>query len=324
MEEAMFYKRLKNKKVECELCPHRCILEEGHTGRCGVRQNVGGILITKNYGRISALNLDPIEKKPFYHFYPGKKVLSIGSIGCNMNCPYCQNYEIAKEFKKTPTKEYTYEDILRNFKGFGVAFTYNEPTVWYEFMVDVAKLARYSSKKTMIITNGFIEKEPLLELTSYIDGFSVDLKGFTEEVYSKLGGTLKGVKDTLKLIVQRKKHLEIEFLLVPELNDDKEIFIEMVKWIRDKLGTNIVLHINGYYPSYKMKVPATEKELLLEFHKLAKQYLNYVYIGNAGIDMNTVCNCGNKLIKRKGWNIEIIGLNEDGCCKKCGEKVVEM
>ncbi|UUV18636.1 AmmeMemoRadiSam system radical SAM enzyme [Fusobacteria bacterium ZRK30] len=324
MEEALFYKRLKEKKIGCELCPHRCIVEEGHVGRCGVRQNVRGTLMTKNYGIISALNIDPIEKKPFYHFYPGEEVLSIGSIGCNMNCAYCQNYEIAKEFKGIPTKEYTYEDILRNFKGFGVAFTYNEPTVWYEFMLDVAKLAKCCSKKTMMITNGFIEREPLLELTPYIDGFSVDLKGFTQEIYSKLGGTLEGVKDTLKVIVGRKKHLEIEFLLVPELNDDREAFLKMVKWIREELGSNIVLHINGYYPSYKLKTPATEKKLLLEFHEVAKKYLNYVYIGNAGIDLDTVCSCGNLLIRRNGWNIEIVGLSEDGRCKKCREKVVEI
>lgn len=323
MKEALFYKRLKEKKIGCELCPHRCILEEGRVGRCGVRQNIDGTLIAKNYGMISALNMDPIEKKPFYHFYPGEEVLSIGSIGCNMNCAYCQNYEIAKEFKGVPTKEYTYEDILRNFKGLGVAFTYNEPTVWYEFMLDVAKLAKCCSKKTMMITNGFIEREPLLELTPYIDGFSVDLKGFTEKIYFKLGGTLEGVKNTLKVIVGRKKHLEIEFLLVPELNDDRKTFIEMVKWIRDELGSNIVLHINGYYPSYKLETPATPKKVLLEFHKEAKKYLNYVYIGNAGIDIDTVCSCGNLLVQRGGWNVEMIGLSEDGRCNKCGEKVVE-
>jgi len=323
MREALFYKRLRDKKIACELCPHRCILEEGGIGRCGVRKNIDGTLIVKNYGMISAVNIDPIEKKPFYHFYPGEEVLSIGSVGCNMNCAYCQNYEIAKEFKGIPTKEYTYEDILKNFKGFGVAFTYNEPTVWYEFMLDVAKLAKCCSKKTMMITNGFIEKEPLLELTSYIDGFSVDLKGFTEETYSKLGGTLEGVKDTLKIIVGRKKHLEIEFLLVPELNDDRKKFVDMVKWIRDELGSDIVLHINGYYPNYRLKTPATEKKLLLEFYEVAKKHLNYVYIGNVGIDFDTVCSCGNLLIQRNGWNIETVGLTEDGRCKKCGEKVVE-
>ncbi|MEI6857634.1 hypothetical protein [Psychrilyobacter sp.] len=191
-------------------------------------------------------------------------------------------------------------------------------------MIDVAHLAKCYSKKTMMISNGLIEKEPFLELTTCIDAFSIDLKGFTEEIYSKLGGTLEVVKKTLKVIAERKKHLEIEFLLVPELNDDRETFIKMVKWIKDELGSNIVLYINGYYLSYKLKTLATEKKLLLEFYKLAKKYLNYVYLGNAGVEMDTVCSCGNLLILRDGWNIEMVGLSENGKCNKCWEKIVDM
>jgi pyruvate formate lyase activating enzyme len=321
MKEALFYRKIDEKKVICELCPHRCFLNNSQVGRCGIRKNIDGRLITKNYGILSALNLDPIEKKPFYHFYPGKNILSMGSIGCNMGCPYCQNYEIAKEFRKISIREFTYEEILKNYDEFGVAFTYNEPIVYYEFMLDMAKFAKNSSKKTVMVSNGLIEKEPLLELVSNIDAFSIDLKGFTQKVYDQLGGILETVKTTLKLIILNKKHLEIEFLLVPGINDNKEEFFQMVSWIKKELNSNIPLHINRYYPNYKLTTPPPSKNLLLEYYDIAKDYLSYVYIGNAGIDLDTICSCGNLAIKRKGWKVEIIGLETDGRCKKCGKKV---
>jgi pyruvate formate lyase activating enzyme len=324
MKEALFYRKIDEKKVICELCPHRCFLNNSQVGRCGIRKNIDGRLITKNYGILSALNLDPIEKKPFYHFYPGKNILSMGSIGCNMGCPYCQNYEIAKEFYKTPIKESSPEGVLKNYDGFGIAFTYNEPTVYYEFMLDMAKYAKNYSKKTVMVTNGLIEKIPLLELIPYVDAFSVDLKGFTQGVYSQLGGILEGVKSTLKLIVSEKKHLEIEFLLVPGINDNKEEFLQMVTWIKKELNPKIPLHINRYYPNYKLNTPPPSKDLLLEYYNLAKDYLQYVYIGNANIDIDTICSCGNIAIERDGWGIKIKGLDRGGNCKKCGEKVAVM
>ena len=324
MKEALYYKKIDNGKVVCELCPHRCILDMGQIGRCGVRENNQGKLITKNYGILSALNVDPIEKKPFYHFYPNKNILSIGSVGCNMGCPYCQNYEIAKEFHKTPVKEFTYKEILENYDGFGIAFTYNEPTVYYEFMLDMAKYVKSLSKKTTVVTNGLIEKKPLLELIPYIDAFSVDLKGFTQEIYDQLGGILEGVKSTLKLIVLEKKHLEIEFLLVPGINDNKEEFLQLVKWIKEELNPEIPLHINRYYPKYKLTTPPPSKKILLEYYEIAKNHLQYVYVGNANIDIDTFCSCGNLAIKRQGWEVEIKGLDNHGKCKKCMKKVVTM
>jgi pyruvate formate lyase activating enzyme len=191
-------------------------------------------------------------------------------------------------------------------------------------MLDMAKYAKNHSKKTVMVTNGLIEKIPLLELIPYVDAFSVDLKGFTQGVYSQLGGILEGVKSTLKLIVSEKKHLEIEFLLVPGINDNKEEFLQMVTWIEKELNPKIPLHINRYYPNYKLNTPPPSKDLLLEYYNLAKDHLQYVYIGNANIDIDTICSCGNIAIERDGWGIKIKGLDRGGNCKKCGEKVAVM
>ena len=254
-------------KVSCVLCPRRCIIENGKSGFCKVRKNIEGTLYSLNYGAVSAMNIDPVEKKPLFHFYPGKKILSIGSIGCNLKCSYCQNYaiyqfneelfKICREVKAEKIAEYAY----KTDGNIGVAYTYNEPTVFFEYMKECAKEIKKTAMLNVAVTNGYIEEKPLRDSFDYIDAYSVDLKGFTEIFYKNItGGELEPVKKNLKLIREAEKHLEIENLIIPGLNDNPDKFKEMIKWINDNLGENTILHINRYYPAYKMDIePAKEK-----------------------------------------------------------------
>lgn len=332
MREAQYWEKTKNNIVQCRLCPNNCKLLENERGLCHVRKNIGGVLYSENYELISALNIDPIEKKPLYHFYPGKKILSIGSIGCNLKCKFCQNWEIAqcsidsfKWNKKFKTNELieaasTYPECI------GIAFTYNEPSVWYEYMLDVAKAAKEKKLKTIMVSNGYINEEPLIELIPYIDAFSIDLKAYTDEFYREVSkGKLEPVLKTLEIIKKFSKHIEIDFLLIPELNDKIEVFIDMINWIKDNLGEETALHINRYYPNYKLNNPPTAEKALINFYNEAIKVLKYVYLGNiqTNIGENTYCSkCKSELIKRHRYTISPEGINIHGNCLYCGNKVV--
>ncbi len=332
IHKAQFYEKQKSKKVKCTLCPHGCIIDKNKFGICGVRYNNEGELFSENYGEISSIGFDPIEKKPLYHFYPGSKILSIGSIGCNLKCFYCQNWQISQinsQEYKTNLKTYSPSDILSKAlskpNNIGVAYTYNEPTVFYEFMLDTAKLVKAKGLKNVMVTNGYICKEPLLQLIKYIDAFNVDLKAFSNEFYKKnTASSLQAVLDTLKLIKEQGKHLEITNLLIPTLNDDSKEFEDMIKWIAKELGDDTVLHISAYYPNYNSTIEPTSISLIMSFLKIAKKYLKNVYVGNVMLaeGNNTYCDkCGNLLISRSGYMLDIVGINKDGSCKKCGNKI---
>lgn len=329
----MLYQKVRN-KIQCVLCPHQCILHEGKTGICGVRQNIGGKIRSKNYGLISGLALDPIEKKPLYHFYPGSKILSIGSLGCNLKCNFCQNWQIS-QICDTNTSRYKtmqVDEVLAQASGLtgniGLAFTYNEPTVWYEFMFDAAKACQQNNLKTVMVSNGYINKKPLETLLPFIDAFNIDIKAFTENYYHEMtGGSLKPVLDSLKTISKNEKHLELTNLIIPRKNDDPEQFAEMVNWISNELGPNTVLHISRYFPAYKQSIPATSEQLLIELYEIARTKLHFVYLGNLKNDsfQNTHCNhCNQLLITRSAYKTEVLGLTPEGKCTKCETQILSL
>lgn len=329
--EALFYTKKEDEQIICGLCPHECVLKPGQAGICRVRKNDEGRLISESYGKVCSLHLDPIEKKPLYHFYPGRNILSVGTVGCNLHCRFCQNWEISQTgVKDYPyLKEYSPANIveLADAEGdnLGIAYTYNEPTVWYEFMKDIATQADAEGLKNVMVTNGFINPEPLQEILPVMHAFSVDLKAFTESFYKHLTSSrLKPVLESLKTIRKSGRHLEITNLLIPDENDDEGDFRAMMKWIKEELGEDTVLHISRFFPTYKLIHNATPEKLLLRHYDIAKEYLRHVYLGNIQSDRgrNTSCpNCGHTLIERTGYNTSISGLNNDSSCGKCGEQI---
>jgi len=325
--EAQYYQSLSEGVIQCTLCPHNCLLREGKTGICRVRTNKEGKLITDIYGYVSAIHSDPIEKKPLFHYYPGSTILSIGTYGCNLRCFFCQNCSISQVAvaPESAGNYYTAENILQlaleQPGNIGIAFTYNEPIVWFEYMYDIARLAKQAGLKTVMVTNGYINKEPLNKLLEVIDAFSVDLKAFSEEFYSKVTSSkLEPVKETLKQINRAGKHLEVVNLVIPELNDDELSFKTMINWIATELGKETVFHISRYFPNYKFTVEATPTATIRKLARLAEKELIYVYSGNIYSESNdTYCpDCNALLISRHAYEVRKDGLDAEGKCKECG------
>lgn len=332
LREAQWYHPLINNSVQCLLCPHECILNEGKTGICRVRTNVDGKLMTEANGFVSSISVDPIEKKPLYHFFPGSKILSIGTYGCNLRCFFCQNCTISQKGAEPdlPKFQFTPEQIVRialdTPDNIGIAFTYNEPVVWFEYMYDIARLAKQSGLVTVMVTNGFINPVPLENLIAYIDAFSVDLKAFNSDFYEKVTSShLEPVKATLKQIKESGKHLEIVNLVIPGLNDNDADYAEMIGWISTELGEDTALHISRYFPNYKMITEATPISILRKVKRIAESGLRYVYAGNVYSENNdTNCKfCNNILITRHLYYTKITGLAPDGSCLKCGNNFLK-
>ena len=329
--EARYYKQIGN-EVQCALCPHECRIKSGNTGICKVRRNNEGRLITENYSKLSAIHLDPIEKKPLYHFHPGKFILSIGSMGCNMHCSCCQNWQISQ----SPADGFPFGDLykpeqiaslaLSHRNNIGIAYTYNEPVVWFEYMLDTAVLIKQNGMKNVVVSNGYINAEPLNELLNYTDAFNIDLKAFSGKFYRSItGAKLEPVLTALQMISKAKKHLEITCLIIPSLNDDPMDFKEMVSWIAGKLGSHTVLHLSRYHPAYKMEEDSTPSLTLEKLYAIAAKKLNYVYVGNIYLKdyQDTKCSrCGKTVIRRSGYRVERRMLTEQGHCAHCGNKIV--
>lgn len=331
--EALYYHKVDDDKIKCKLCPHNCIIKKNESGICKVRKNKNGKLISENYGVVSSIGFDPIEKKPLYHFYPGSEILSIGSLGCNLQCEFCQNWQISQtsveDFKrgnKILKSDKIIDLALSKEKNLGIAYTYNEPTVFFEFMLEVAKKAKQNKLKNVMVTNGFINQKPLNELNKYIDAYSVDLKAFNNKFFIKYTKSqLEPITETLKNIVKAGKHLEITNLVIPGLNDNPEEFELMIKWINENLGKDVVLHISKYYPTYKLKIEPTSIETMLELYNIANKYLDYVFLGNVLLSdgNNTHCpNCNEIIIKRSGYFAQKYSVNGVGDCIKCGTHVL--
>ena len=321
MREAAFYQP-HTQGVKCLLCPKGCILGEGQSGACRVRKNMDGRLMTENYARCSGYALDSIEKKPLYHFYPGSRILSLGSWGCNFSCQFCQNWQIAQEQPQTieliPEKAVELAKSAGN-GNVGIAYTYSEPTVWYEYVRDTARLVKQAGLKNVLVTNGFINPEPFSELLELMDAINIDVKAFSPEFYRQIcGGSLNPVRQTVELAV-RHCHVEITTLLIAGRNDKAEEIEKLAEWLAG-ISPDIPLHLSRYFPQYKFSEPATPPAVLAEAQQQAGKYLSYVYVGNLGrFGINTHCpDCGAVVIDReKGRSY----LAADKRCPQCGKRI---
>ncbi len=322
----MAYWTKTNGRIQCLLCPHNCKIAEGRTGICGVRRNNGNEIELITYGVVSGYSLDPVEKKPLYHFYPGYNILSIGSFGCNMRCDFCQNYQISQTVRTTGSKDMSPEDIVLDAysaaRNIGLAFTYNEPTISFEFIRDTGITAKNAGLRTVLVSNGYVNSGPLEEITGFIDAFNIDLKAFNEKSYKVLTGTsLEHVKNSLKQIALSGRHLEITSLIIPGHNDKPEEMIQQSEWIAGELGKNVPLHLSRYYPMYKRDDPATPQETLDHLYEIASERLDHVYLGNthSGKGQDTACpQCKTVVTQRSGYSTRLLDLDKDGRCINCG------
>lgn len=330
MKEAMYYKKLKNKIVQCQLCPHFCAINPGERGRCHARENKNGKLISLVYSNLCSVALDPIEKKPLYHFLPGELALSIATAGCNLSCKHCQNWEISQsgpeEISSTdmPPKKIIEQAKKNNVKI--ISYTYTEPTIFYEYVLDTSKPAKEAKIKNTIVSNGFINPAPLKQLCKYIDGANIDLKSISDKFYKKIcGARVQPILEALKILKKQRIWLEITNLLIPTLNDSEKDIKKLVSWVKKNLGEKVPLHFTAFYPCYKlMNLPSTSIETLKKARKIALDAgLRYVYTGNIPDDEgdSSFCpKCGKLLIKRRLFSVMENNLQR-GKCKYCKEKI---
>ncbi len=324
MVEARYYEKLAENRVKCFLCPVHCTIPDGKKGRCLGRTNQGGILYASNYGQVVSIALDPIEKKPLYHFYPGSTILSVAPNGCNLTCPFCQNWEISQTETRT---RYVPPDQLIKRAGqngsIGISYTYTEPLIWFEYLMDVCPTIQKQGFKNVLVTNGMIEEKPLDELLPYINAMNIDLKSIRPDFYKKI---IKGDLTTVQNTIRRAKnscHIELTNLLIPTLNDSLEEIDELICWVA-ALDKQTVLHFSRYFPQYKLDLPVTPTSTLVDAYRRAKQHLSYVYLGNlwdADINPDTVCpQCQSTLISRSHFQARVVGVT-DRTCTTCGRKV---
>ncbi len=323
---AMYYEKMPNKVVKCLLCPRQCVVPEKRKGFCRARKNMNGNYYTLVHSNPCAVHIDPIEKKPLFHFLPGTAALSLATAGCNFACKNCQNWDISQASpEETDNIEISPEKMVElalQYRTPTIAYTYTEPSIFYEYMLDIAKLAHENGVFNIYHSNGYLNQEPLKELVKYLDGANVDLKGFSEDFYRDItGGTLQPVLETLKTLKRNRVWLEITNLVIPTKNDDENMIKKMCEWIRDELGEEVPVHFSRFYPQYKLQnLPPTPIETLQKAARIAKETgLLFVYIGNVpGIkEESTYCpSCRNMLIERKGYSILKINI-KNGRCKFC-------
>ena len=313
-----------NKTGKCILCPNYCIIKVQKFGKCRVRGFDRSLKPVIPYaGYISALAVDPIEKKPLYHFYPQSQILSVGFYSCNLTCPFCQNHHISTKIDpnaKIISPEEMAE-ITSYSNAIGLAYTYSEPIIHIEWIIETAKLLRSRGLKNVLVTNGYINKEPGESILESIDALNIDLKSFNENFYTdELGAKLEPVKDFIKLAAS-KAHIEITTLVIPNKNDsEKEI--EMIASFIASINSSIPLHLSCYYPTYKYSIERTNPAKVINLAAIASKYLEYVYVGNAGFaENNTKCpSCRSIIVRRAGYNTKITGI-ENGICSNCSKKV---
>jgi pyruvate formate lyase activating enzyme len=328
--EANYYKKLKNKEIECQLCPRKCLVGDRERGYCGVRENKEGIYYTLVHSYVCSAAIDPIEKKPFFHFLPGTTAFSIATAGCNLNCKFCQNWEISQVRPEQADNKYLppleVADIASGNNCRSIAYTYSEPTVFYEYMLDCAKEGKKKGIRSVMVSAGYINNEPLIELCKELDAVKIDFKGFTEKYYNEVcHGKLKPVMDTLVALKKIGVWFEIVYLMVPTLNDDMKNIQEMCRWMLTSLGPDVPVHFTRFTPLYLLKnLPPTPVSSLEKAAEIAqKTGLHYVYIGNVPghTKESTYCpNCTKMLIGRYGFNITEMNLNQ-GKCKFCNHPI---
>ena len=319
-----FYKAYKENTLICTLCQHYCKIKEGKTGICGVNKNIGEKIECLVYGYPSALNIDPIEKKPLYHFLPGSKILSLGTVGCNFHCNFCQNWSLSQERKIDKSRYISPEQMVNLALENGcpsIAYTYNEPTIFYPYARDIALEGQKKGLKNVYVSNGYESTEMIEDMEGIIDGINIDLKSFDSSYYKSLGGSLEKVLENIRHFSKKDIWMEITTLIVPTKNDSDEELHKIASFIAE-LSLDIPWHISAFHPDYKeLELPRTSVETLKRAYEIGKSYgLRYVYIGNANINTPTLCpSCGEVLIERDHFSNTLNHLKGDKCV--CGEKI---
>lgn len=326
VKTALFWQPAAAGKIQCELCPHRCLIGQGQTGRCGVRAAANGALEARGYGLLSGVHSDPIEKKPLYHFHPGRPIFSVGGWGCNFACAFCQNWNISQQVdfnagRATPAE---LARAARDADSIGIAYTYNEPLINVEFVRDCAELARGEGLANVLVTNGYVEEKPAAWLLPLVDALNIDIKSMDEKFYrEQCRGRLAPVLRFARQAAAAGCHVEITNLLIPGLNDGEEQVGRLSRWMAENLGPATPLHLSAYRPEYKMSLPPTPLASLERAHARCREDLHYVYMGNARTadGQNTYCpQCKALLVGRNGYDVRITGV-KNGACAKCGRKV---
>ncbi len=321
MTDAKYWKKLEDGRIACELCPQACVIPEGGHGVCLGRSNRDGVLRAENFGQTVSVAMDPIEKKPLYHVCPGLSVLSIACNGCNLRCDFCQNWSISQmKAQTTPLPPAELVKLALESRSFGVAYTYTEPLVWFEYLVQAGALVRESGLKNILVTNGVLNEAPLRELLPLIDAMNIDLKSMKESFYRDHchSDGAEAVKRTIRLAAEAC-FVEVTNLIIPGLNDSDEDLRELTAFVAD-VNPSIPLHFSRYFPTYKMDIPATPVSTLVRAKEIAQERLQYVYLGNVQLedDANTYCpDDGHLLVRRTGYRTEVVGI-DGGCCSGCG------
>jgi pyruvate formate lyase activating enzyme len=330
VREARHYEKLPHKKIKCVLCPRECVIDDRERGYCGVRENREGTYFTLVYSRPCTYHVDPIEKKPLFHFYPGSNAFSIATAGCNVNCKFCQNWEISqvrpeqiRSIYMPPKKS---AQIAKNEDCLSIAYTYSEPTIFFEYMQDTAIAARERGVKSVIITAAYIAEKPLVELCHTVDAIIVDLKAFTEEYYRDVvNGELKPVLKSLEIIRKMNVWTEIVYLVVPTLNDSDRELRELSRWVKNFLGPDVPIHFTRFHPYYLLKnLPPTPVKTLERAKEIAvSEGINYVYVGNVPghAAENTFCpKCNQPVVVRTGFMVRETMI-KNGCCQNCNQEI---
>jgi pyruvate formate lyase activating enzyme len=330
-KEAMFYEKLPDERIRCLVCPRQCVIDDIERGYCGVRENLKGTYYTVVYGRVCTYHVDPIEKKPLFHFLPGTMAFSLATVGCNMECKFCQNWEISQERPENvdasnmpPEKAV---EATRRLAAPTIAYTYTEPTVYYEYMLDTARQGRAVRLRNVMISAGYINRDPLLLLAREMDAIKIDLKAFTQDFYSKIcNSTLKPVLDSIVTVKRAGTWVEIVYLVIPTLNDNEREIDTMCKWLSDNVGNQVPLHFTRFYPTFRLtNLPPTPVSSVERAREIAlARGLKFVYVGNVPTGHpgeSTYCpQCGQNVIKRAGYTLLSMHL-DNGKCSKCGTTI---
>ncbi len=334
MHEAMFYEKLPNSRLQCHTCQWRCTIGVDKLGVCRMYQNKDGVLYNLNYAQVSSLAADPIEKKPLFHFFPGSLAFSLGTLGCNFHCKHCQNWEISSPETRVPWRRcqeiqpQSAIELAKRYQCDGIAWTYNEPGIWFEYTLDSAKLSKKNNLYTVYVTNGYLTPEALDTIGPYLDAWRVDIKGFSDAFYRDLA-KVKRWREILEVTKRAKAkwnmHIEVITNIIPTMNDDDEQLEGIASWIRDELGELTPWHVTRFYPHHHMThLPPTPVSTLEHAYDIGRKAgLKFIYTGNVPghQNENTVCySCGRLVVRRFGYQTEVVGL-EESKCKFCGAEL---
>lgn len=330
-KEAMFYEKHADGSVQCGICPRQCVVGDLGRGFCDVRENVKGTYYSIVYGRVCTYHVDPIEKKPLFHFLPGTTAFSLATVGCNLDCRFCQNWEISQEKpENVQASSLSPEDVAAGSMGAKaptIAFTYSEPTVWYEYVLDISRRARELGLRSVMISNGYMRRDPMLLLAKELDAIKVDLKAYSQDFYEKIcNAELQPVLDTIVTVKKSGTWLEIVYLVIPTLNDSEKDIDAMAKWVMGNVGADVPVHFTRFYPTYKLtNLPPTSVSAVERARQIAMaRGLKYVYVGNVPSGHpgeSTYCpKCGQVVVGRAGFTIQALNL-AGGKCSKCGTPI---